>query len=92
MGQRQDPGQRPAALAQQIMGAMAEGALDDALPAGEMKECRFRNGTDKRVPAPFVARPQRSYGDGGSGSCVSGIDKRACGASVRNNRSIRVHV
>jgi len=62
MGQRQDAAEDPAALGNQVMRRMAEGAFDNPLPTGEMKERPARMSEHELVPALVVARLERSYG------------------------------
>ncbi len=64
MGQRQHTGDDAGALGEQIMSAVAKGALDDPFPRRQVKERPRRAGMDKLVPPSGILGPERSYGDG----------------------------
>lgn len=64
MGERQHPGQITGALGEQIMSAVAKGALDDPFPRRQVKERPRRTGMDKLVPPSGILGPERPYGDG----------------------------
>ena len=92
MGERQDTGNDPAALGNQIMRRVAEGPLDNPPPAGKMKERSARMSEHELVPALLVAGSERSYGE----ACLRSVQDVMTGngplSSLRKSRSMRVQV
>ena len=92
MGERQETGNSPAALGNQVIRRVPEGLLDNPLPAGEMKERSARMSERELVPAFLVAGSERSYGE----ACLRSVQDVMTGngplSSLRKSRSMRVQV
>lgn len=63
MRERQHAGDRAGALGQQVMRAVAKGAVDHLPPRRQMKEGAAGAGADKIVPSPGVPGAERPYRD-----------------------------
>src|SRR5947209_9563775 len=92
MGERQDTGNNPAALGNQVMRAVPEGLLENPPPAGKMEERSARMGEHELVPTVLVAGPERSYDN----ACLRSVQDAMTGngpiSSLRKSRSMRVQV
>ena len=92
MGERQDTGNDPAALGNQVMRRVAEGSLENPLPTSKMKERSARMREHELVPALLVAGSERSYGE----ACLRSVQDVMTGnsplSSLRKSRSMRVQV
>src|SRR4051794_12263295 len=90
MGERDDTGNDPATLGNQVIRRVAEGPLDNPPPAGEMKEGSARMREHELVPALLVAGSERSYGDACLRSVQDVITGNSPFSSLRKSRSMRV--
>jgi hypothetical protein len=92
MGERQDTGNNPAALRNQVIGRMAEGPFEDPLPSGKMKKRSVRVTEHELVPALLVAGSERPYGE----ACLRSVQDVMTGnrppPSLRKSRSMRVQI
>ena len=92
MSERQDAGDGPAALGNQVMRRVAEGTLEDPPPTGKMKERSARMPPHELVPALLVAGSERSYGE----ACWRSVQDPMTGnsplSSPRKSRSMRVQL
>src|SRR5438132_9151570 len=92
MSKRQDTGNHPATLGDQVICRVAEGLPENPPPGSKMEESSARMREHELIPALLVAGSERSYGE----ACLRSVQDAMTGngplSLLRKSRSMRVQV